>query len=289
MLRGKTLLAPVLLAAAVALASPTCSATEQLRFKVIADSVIVVPVLVNGRGPFDFVLDTGTESSMIDTDLAQELGIAAIDRVVVGSANGSSAVGRSFANEISFGPTRVLHSEVLIGSLDAMHSVNRRIRGIIGQNVLKHFDFLLDNVHSVIQFDPTSGSRDLTDGSFRLRLSHGRPVLWATLPNSSQLSLVLDSGASNLVLYSASQDAVLRCFGGGCLSAVTSSSAISQVEMGQIPDMEIAGRRFHHLQAALLNNRSDAEVDGLLPTRLFTAIYFNNSAGFVVLGSARTH
>src|SRR5690348_14074692 len=78
-----------------------------LHFKVMAGSVIVVPVMVNGRGPYDFVFDTGNESTLIDTDLAQQVGVTAVDRMWLESSTGSAVLARAFAGEISLGPTRV--------------------------------------------------------------------------------------------------------------------------------------------------------------------------------------
>ena len=38
---------------------------------------MVVSVSINDRGPFDFLVDTGTNTTLIDPELATELGIAA--------------------------------------------------------------------------------------------------------------------------------------------------------------------------------------------------------------------
>src|ERR1700749_109042 len=44
-------------------------------FRSLADGLIVVPVKVNGCGPFDFVLDTGSSATAIDTRLAKKLAL----------------------------------------------------------------------------------------------------------------------------------------------------------------------------------------------------------------------
>ena len=286
MSRAKVVLIMVCLAANVASAADT--PTSQLHFKVIAGSVIVVPVMVNGRGPYDFVFDTGSESSMIDTALARELGIAALDRVVLHSPGGSGVLGRSLAAEIRLGPVRVLNSEVLIGPLGGLGSLSNKIHGIIGQTVLKHLDYVLDNAHSRIDFAPTSDDIASIRGVKReLRQSHIRPVLSATFPGSSQLNLVLDSGASNIVISARYRSLVWRCAESDCVSTMRTSLITQQTVAGRVAELDVAGRRFRDLQAALSNESPDEEEDGLLPTRLFSTIYFNNSEGYVLLGSAR--
>jgi predicted aspartyl protease len=43
--------------------------------------LLLVPVTVNGRGPYDFVVDTGASHVVIDTALADELGLQRQDVV----------------------------------------------------------------------------------------------------------------------------------------------------------------------------------------------------------------
>src|SRR5580692_9603373 len=57
-----------------AIASP--APTEVVvRFRMVKDYLIVVPVTINGSGPYDFVLDTGSNSTMLDQKLAEELAL----------------------------------------------------------------------------------------------------------------------------------------------------------------------------------------------------------------------
>ena len=46
-----------------------------IHFKLLCGSLILVPVMVNGSGPYDFVLDTGTSMTLIDPKLAAQLSI----------------------------------------------------------------------------------------------------------------------------------------------------------------------------------------------------------------------
>src|SRR5215470_6495405 len=50
---------------------------HQVKFRVKGESIIVVPVTINGAGPFDFMLDTGTTDTLIDRKLAEELHLPA--------------------------------------------------------------------------------------------------------------------------------------------------------------------------------------------------------------------
>jgi hypothetical protein len=259
---------------------------DRLHFKLVAGSVIVLPALVNGRGPYDFVFDTGSETTLIDADLARELGIAPVDRMRLESSNGTSVLARAFV-EISLGPARVLNSEVLMGSMQALRSVGPSIRGIIGQSFLRHFDYILDNVHSAIDLMIDKGELTMRGVRLDLRRTHALPIVTAKLKDSSHIDLVLDSGASNLTLYRRSHQAATPFLSTASKSELRSSLWIKQVVTGLIPNLEVAGHRFGNLQTALVNVHSTGEVDGLLPTNLFSRIYFNNSAAYVVLERER--
>jgi hypothetical protein len=60
----------------------------------------------------------------------------------------------------------------------------------------------------------------------------------------------------------------------------------SRVATGRIPNLEVAGYRFGKLQTAVTDVHSSRDVDGLLPTSLFSRIYFNNSKGYLALETA---
>jgi hypothetical protein len=261
----------------------TCSSgtkERQVRFKLLRESVITVPLLVNGRGPFDFVFDTGSESSLIDSKLAIQLNISPVDRVVVFNPTGEKALTRGFADEISLGATRVLHTEVIIGDLDGLHTVSPRIRGIIGQNVLSHFDYVIDYAHSMIGFgsdmnleEPISGMK--TDVVRR----HGCPVITGRISPGIDVQLSLDSGSSDLVLYRPKLPQSARTIA----AQLQISSGAVDTRTAVIPRLQIGNVSVWGVRATVLDNSQSSEIDGLVPTRLFNAVYFNNREGYVIL------
>src|SRR5690349_13260648 len=54
-----------------------------------AQPLILLPVHVNGHGPFDFILDTGAGTSLLSTELAKQVALK-----ILGSKEGQSAGGR---------------------------------------------------------------------------------------------------------------------------------------------------------------------------------------------------
>jgi Aspartyl protease len=253
---------------------------RDIRFQLIRESVITVPVLVNGRGPFDFVFDTGTESSLMDFDLARELNISPIERVRVVNPAGEKLFVRAFADEVSLGPLRVLHSEIVVGNLDGLHAVSPRIRGVIGQNLLSHFDYVIDYAHSMIEFVPVARLDEPIRGmKTKIARRHGCPVLTGYAPSGGEVNLVLDSGSSELVLYNAK----MRGSAPVVDARMATSSGAIETHTGGIPSLAIGTISLRGLRAAFSKSLEASDIDGLLPTRLFSAVYFNNSEGYVVL------
>jgi hypothetical protein len=97
----------------LALAAPAAGVPEvhhvmmrppEFTCELAADSVVVpmrivgghirVDVMLNGKGPFQFVFDTGAAGSVMDLAFAKEQGLALGSEVMVGSPNGGGRPGR---------------------------------------------------------------------------------------------------------------------------------------------------------------------------------------------------
>ncbi len=60
---------------AVSPGSPSETAPGEVSFKLAGanEAALIVPVKINGKGPYDFVLDTGATFTCVDRKLAEEL------------------------------------------------------------------------------------------------------------------------------------------------------------------------------------------------------------------------
>ena len=55
-----------------AFAAPDSGDSTHLRVRTISGYLMVTSVYINDRGPFDFLIDTGTNTTLIDPQLATE-------------------------------------------------------------------------------------------------------------------------------------------------------------------------------------------------------------------------
>ena len=101
----------------------TTAARARVKFRLAggAQPLPLLPVRVNERGPYEFILDTGAGTSVLTPELAHSLGIKR-----TGSRQGHTAGG----------PVNML--AMLSGVVD------RRLDGIIGYNFLRHFRVAID-------------------------------------------------------------------------------------------------------------------------------------------------
>src|SRR3954469_21604106 len=119
-----------------------------------AQPLILLPVHVNGRGPYDFIFDTGAGTSLLSSQLAKQIGVA-----ILGSKDGQSAGGRvsvSLAKVDSFsvGDTKI--ADVDVGIVDLSHigkTIGAQIDGDLGYNFLKHFRITIDYEKCEIGFE----------------------------------------------------------------------------------------------------------------------------------------
>jgi predicted aspartyl protease len=77
---------------------------DSLAFRSSRPGEIVVPVTVNGTGPFPFLLDTGSSHTAVSSSLARQLGAAPVAKTVVTSPVGEDVRGVVRLDQVMLGP-----------------------------------------------------------------------------------------------------------------------------------------------------------------------------------------
>ena len=134
--------------------APADSAAGEIPFELAGPggAALVVPVYINGQGPFDFVLDTGATLTCLDQELAQRLELPEA-RGVVGSGAGVGGAGQMQilrADSLRVGGARA--AEMMVCAVDLRHvgSVGLDIDGLLGLNFLRSFRVALDFKREVL-------------------------------------------------------------------------------------------------------------------------------------------
>src|SRR5205085_5905538 len=89
-----------------AILSPSSS---KIKFRLAggAQPLILLPIHVNDRGPFDFILDTGAGTSLVSIDLAKELDLKTIGSKQGQTAGGNVAVALARVDSIAAGEIKL--------------------------------------------------------------------------------------------------------------------------------------------------------------------------------------
>jgi predicted aspartyl protease len=129
------------------LAGQSTALTEvPMRLASPAKPLILVDVFVNGRGPFQFAIDTGTSTTAITPELAQQLGVASspIGAATTGGAQVDVTAG--VLRSLQVGGARINDTSVVVADFFAMLSaaVGAKLDGLVGYNFLRNYKVALD-------------------------------------------------------------------------------------------------------------------------------------------------
>lgn len=117
--------------------------------------LVLVPALVNGHGPFQFAIDTGTSTTVISPRLAARLGVSLSPGSPMTGGGGAIASSNGVADSFQIGEVIVTDLEVMsVGFLDMMSAViGTPLDGIVGHNFLKRFAVTIDYPRSGLRLE----------------------------------------------------------------------------------------------------------------------------------------
>jgi predicted aspartyl protease len=229
---------------------------------------IVNGVYVNGHGPYRFLVDTGANINLIETGIAQKIGMTPTFQVDLASAAGKVPVSGSDGSEIVLDSAKADGQKFLFSGLDAIHNSLPDVQGVLGEWFLSRFDYTLDMKGKLIEF----GKQERSGLRTAYKVINARPVVSTSLGD-----LALDSGAGRLTLFGVRSDV-----GGDLKSEWRTIAGAQKIGVVSGKPLVIDGRRIWEGDAVAIPNRPEAGVDGLLPLGLFKTIYVCNSEGYVV-------
>jgi hypothetical protein len=253
--------------------------------------MIVVPVTINGSGPFDFILDPGCTDSVIDQKLAAELSLPIAGNINLTTYKGNTRTFLFHTDSLSMAGATV--RGLNLSDVNRYAYLVPKARGVLGEDFLRNFDLLIDYRHHLLQFESASGPlADSLDGErlpfrrnglYHGELTYNRLVVMGNIGASGDkdLTLLLDSGTPIFLLYAKlnqfpSQQSRPSAWGivGGSFE-VDSQTALG-LRLGKAlfsnvtvftPALSVPG----------------IDVDGILPTSLFRSIFISHSGEFVIL------
>ncbi|WP_321477634.1 retropepsin-like aspartic protease [uncultured Paludibaculum sp.] len=220
-----------------------------------------VEVLVNGSGPYRFAVDTGASSSLISTRIAAALGLKPEYQVRMVTASGERLIPAGTGTTLAVPGLERQGTEVLWCDWPMQDGVD----GILGQSFLAGQSYMIDTRRRSVQFGPLSPPDRATLQP--VEWIEGRMAVLAEGPGGLALRLVVDSGASHLMLWPKRPIPLIQTG----LAFASSHAGQIRVETGQLSWLRVGHIQLNDIPAGILPGTR--EEDGLLDTRSFRRVY----------------
>lgn len=240
-----------------------------------AQPLILLPVHVNGRGPFDFILDTGAGTSLLTPELAKELNVEIIGAKEGQSAGGKVAVSLAKADSLGVGELRM--EDVDLGVVDlaqVSQTVGAKIDGDLGYNFLKQFRLTIDYDACEIRFDDPRRVESFggnTKTEVPIRLAHpAKPLILVDVHVDSRgpFQFAIDTGTSTTAITpQLAKDLDLKT---EPIGAGTTAGAHVDVTMGTLQSFQLGGAKIDNMPVVvadffeMLSNAIGKKLDGIV-------------------------
>ncbi len=240
-----------------------------------ASGAIVVPVHINGRGPFRFLLDTGSSHSVMSRSLAGGLNLEFIAKTPVTTTTGREMRPVVKLDQTAIGTVRFDGLLVSVADSAQLAAIRQNIDGIIGQDFLFAFNYTLDYRRRRLSWTDD----DARDGGTRLPLvaEQGRYLVRLGSNGSLPVLLVPDSGSNGFVLYARDGRTALPLEPASAVLSVHSLSGRQDARAMILRKLKLGDMTMKDQLVALVSRDSGNRVegDGLLPLHVFDSVSFN--------------
>lgn len=171
-------------------------------------------VRINGKGPFNFVLDTGASACVISNATAEQIGVrpvAAGGHARAVGGNGTFPIVYGVLKSLELGPVKLGTVPVYLRDIQSLTENGAKVDGFLGLSTLADFNLTLDYPQRTLslRYAPretatreaaeSSADPNVTRLPFRLTES-GLISLETQLDDGHILNFILDSGASASVI-----------------------------------------------------------------------------------------
>ena len=280
-------------------AEPHCPGNvESLRLRLIENVQIIVPVIINHTGPYDFLLDTGAQITTVDPALAKALDLKTEGTTGIIGVGNYARTPYTTLGSVQAGTGVVENVMAVVQDLGQIQLADARVRGVLAGNFLEHFGLLIDYRQRLMCLDRSDDLESNVKGRHIEFFDAHDPVRKAPAPQTltvavhlsgmgkESLLLRLDSGINVPLLYPSEKTAHLVQTGTTPLSSRGTDGVCHAFAVLARQDVQIGPHLVRDLPFVMpvsaATNVLKPEVDGLLPTALFQRVYINYARHYAV-------
>ena len=168
---------------------------------------LTVDVRVNGRGPYQFVVDSGADSSVVGLRLAQELQLPPGTPAILNATTASARVERVLIDELAVGPSTIRNLEV-----PALLERDLGAAGMIGIDALVEQRLMMDFEKRIIKVEDARRPAVMVDGEIVVtaRRRRGQLILTQVSVAGLPVEAIVDTGSEITIGNLALRDKIIR-------------------------------------------------------------------------------
>ena len=253
-------------------------AVHAIQLAAVPGDLLAAPVTVNGAGPFWFLLDTGSTTTLITPEAAAKAGVAVLSRARLITPAGATEAAYGRIDALSLGPLPPRPTDVVVAPLTSLMAGDAPLDGVLGNDVLRDLNFALDVGRRQLTVDPDG--RLATDWAAEAHptSAQGGRFTVAARAGDRDVDLVVDSGSSRWVFFDAPDGA-----GAPGAIAIGTANAAAAARSVRVGELRIGRLSLGDVDALQLPGSPGRTGHGLLPLTQFRHIYVNNREGWIAL------
>jgi hypothetical protein len=251
-------------------------------------------VSINGRGPYKFLFDTGPAITVLDEKIAQQLGLRSMGWQSFLTFTGAVRIPIARLETISVGSESLHDIKATYFDLRKVYTLVYGIQGILGQDFLSKHNYLINYRDKTILLDNKGELKSMLSGS-RLHCERNQSKFYLPVPSTGRdvkcRRFLLDSGADAPFVFVQSSEIPEQD-----IVRIEEEQFVLRTGVGQrkiracrIGTYRVGGVMFENIRFMIANLLvSEWKYgDGLLPLRLFDAVYFDNDEDYVMLNPTK--
>jgi predicted aspartyl protease len=168
---------------------------------------MTVEVMVNGRGPYQFLVDSGADSSVVGLRIANDLKLPLGTPTVLHGTTGSAVVGRVLVDELQLGAATIRNLE-----LPALKEGDLGGAGMIGIDALVEQRLMMDFEKRLIKAEDARQPAKMLDGEIIVtaRRRRGQLILTQVTAAGLPVEAVIDTGSEITIGNLALRDKLIK-------------------------------------------------------------------------------
>jgi hypothetical protein len=281
-------------------AEPHCPGNvASVPLRVTNSHQMIVAISVNHSGPYNFLLDTGNQMTMIDPALATELHLNTQGSAGVAGVGFLASAPFAQLDLLEVGSHAVANQKVLVFDFQNSHSVDLHFfRGVLGEDFLGEFDMLIDNAHNLLCLDDSSAMAAGVKGPHialvaPARAANGIPTLRSLIiaarlsDGTRPVRLKLDSGTNVSFLFYTARYMPLELLARTSLLGGGLDRAQRPVSTMPLQDLQIGSLEFPKVSFFTYADSPEglsrtSAYDGLLTLGIFRRVFICHTHHFAV-------